>query len=407
MKTFLKIIFWTLFTGLTAFCVCWFGFLIVKSINEYNVMAGASAARSKLADKNKTGPITIGVVCDKENSLDMCQGAKFAAEKINAAGGVNGQKIKLVIKDSKGSAEEVLQVAQEFCEDLNMVAVIGPEYSSLCEIVAPNFEYYGILQISPFATSPDITTKGFSKFFRNIPNDIALVEAAVEAAEFLKWKNIAIAYYDDSYSRRLATMFANDANRHFIKIPVMEEFRKNTPGEHIRKVFSNWKDAYKLDAVFVISITDKDTKTALEQLKKTDIGKPVMLDWGHNIDFLRRHISPDMTIYMPVLVDFETREFQAMADEYEKSAKRPISPLAFQSAEAVRILAKAMKIAGSPDPAKVAKVMKKIKYRDKISNEIVFKENGDIERDIIFLELKDGQIKKLPLVIKTSGKMKK
>jgi len=401
--TFLKFLFWSLFGVLTIFCVCWFGVLIAKSISEYNVMIGASSARSQMAEKDKSAPIRLGVVCDNENSPDLYYGAKFEVEKINAAGGVNGRKLELVFKDNKGSAEKMLQITQEFCEDLKTVAVIGPEYSSFCEMVAPNFEYYGILQISPLATSPDLTTKGFSRFFRNTPDDTALIKVSAEFAEFLKWKNVAIAYYDDSYSGSLATMFSNQASKHFIKIPVMEMLPENAHSKHVMEAFSHWKKAYEFDAIFVISKTEKDLRTALEQLEKANINKPVMLDLGHDVNDLKKFLVKGMTIYMPILVDLKTPEFQKMSEEYKQMINQPISPLAFQSAEAVMLLAEAMKKVGSSDPAKVAQTMKKMKYSDNISGEIAFTENGNIDRNIIFLEIKNGQIEKLPMDLKNSG----
>jgi branched-chain amino acid transport system substrate-binding protein len=398
MKTIFKILFWLILSALTLFCVFWFGSLVLRSMNEYQMMAGAAEARSKLAESvGKDSPIMIGVVCDMDDYSGLYYGAKFAVDKINASGGVNGRKMKIVFRDNEGSAEKMLQVAQEFCDDLKIVAVVGPEFSSFCDISAPNFEYYGILQISPLATASELTAKGFSKFFRNVPNNVQLADAAVRTAEAVKWKNVAVVYFDDAYSVKMASLFANEASKHFIKIPVMEKFPGNIHNMQIKQIFSYWKDAYKFDAVYVISRQRKDMIRTLKELSSTGLKKPVIIDFGYGVELLKELSKKGYPVYMPVFVDIRGDAFKSLSKDYARTMNAPVSVLELQSAEAVNILAEAMGKTGTSDPAKVADALRKMKFSNLPGSEISFLENGDVKKDIMVLEIKDGQLKNVPL----------
>jgi branched-chain amino acid transport system substrate-binding protein len=52
--------------------------------------------------------------------------AEMLVEKINAAGGVNGSMLKLVIKDSKGAPEQAISFVKQLIEEEKVFAIIGP-----------------------------------------------------------------------------------------------------------------------------------------------------------------------------------------------------------------------------------------------------------------------------------------
>jgi len=47
-------------------------------------------------------------------------------EKINAAGGINGQKLELIIKDSGGNPEKAISFAKQLMEEDKVLAILGP-----------------------------------------------------------------------------------------------------------------------------------------------------------------------------------------------------------------------------------------------------------------------------------------
>ena len=54
---------------------------------------------------------------------------EMLVEKINAAGGINGQKIELIIKDSGSKPEKAVSFAKQLIEEEKVLAIIGPSTS--------------------------------------------------------------------------------------------------------------------------------------------------------------------------------------------------------------------------------------------------------------------------------------
>ncbi len=55
--------------------------------------------------------------------------AQMLVEQINAAGGVNGHKIELIVKDSGGNTEKAVSFAKQLIEEEQVLAIIGPSTS--------------------------------------------------------------------------------------------------------------------------------------------------------------------------------------------------------------------------------------------------------------------------------------
>ena len=89
------------------------------------------------------------------------QGVKLAAEEINNAGGViGGRKIRLVIEDDQGKAEEAASAVTKLITRDNVVAVIGENSSNQSLAAAPIAQANGVPMISPSSTNPNVTKKG-------------------------------------------------------------------------------------------------------------------------------------------------------------------------------------------------------------------------------------------------------
>ena len=86
--------------------------------------ANASAADVKIgvAEALSGGAAQYGVAI--RNGLQM------AADEINAAGGVNGNKLQLVVEDEQGKKEEAINVFKKLIFQDNVLMVFGPTLSN-------------------------------------------------------------------------------------------------------------------------------------------------------------------------------------------------------------------------------------------------------------------------------------
>ena len=101
-----------------------------------------------------TGDIPVGVYAaltgDQASFGNATvQGVKLAADEINAAGGVLGRKIKLVIEDDQGRPEQAASVVTKLITNDNVIAVIGENSSSNSLAAAPICQSSKVPMISP------------------------------------------------------------------------------------------------------------------------------------------------------------------------------------------------------------------------------------------------------------------
>ena len=93
------------------------------------------------------------------------QGVRLAADEINASGGVLGRKIRLIVEDDQGKAEEAASVVTKLTTRDNVIAVIGENSSNQSLAAAPMCQAAKVPMISPSSTNPNVTKKG-SYIFR-------------------------------------------------------------------------------------------------------------------------------------------------------------------------------------------------------------------------------------------------
>src|SRR5438477_7005839 len=111
----------------------------------------------------------------------VVNGARIAADEINAKGGVLGKKIELVIEDNKSNPTEAAAVAEKLMTRDKTPVMMGAWGSSLTLAVMPKLQEYETAMIVETSSAGKITTSGNPFVFRISP------PSAVEAAAF---KNI-------------------------------------------------------------------------------------------------------------------------------------------------------------------------------------------------------------------------
>jgi branched-chain amino acid transport system substrate-binding protein len=103
---------------------------IILSVLILGLVWGAAAP----ATRSAAPPIKIGAVFAITGGAANLGGpenntAKMLVDKLNAAGGVNGQKIELIVKDSASKPENALSLAKQLIDEDKVLAIIGPSTS--------------------------------------------------------------------------------------------------------------------------------------------------------------------------------------------------------------------------------------------------------------------------------------
>ena len=87
-------------------------------------------------------------------------GIMMAIDEINAKGGINGRKIKVITEDDQSKQEEAANAVTKLISQNNVIAVLGEVASSASIAAAPICQQNKVPMITPSSTNPEVTKKG-------------------------------------------------------------------------------------------------------------------------------------------------------------------------------------------------------------------------------------------------------
>jgi branched-chain amino acid transport system substrate-binding protein len=162
------------------------------------LLTGAAHAQIKIGI---AGPMTGS---NAAFGAQMKRGAEQAAADINAKGGINGQKIEMVVVDDRGDPKEGVSVANKLVGD-KVTMVIGHFNSGVSIPASEIYAENGILMISPASTNPRLTERSLWNTFRTCGRDDQQGEVAGKAIlGAYKGKKVAIVHDKTTYGKGLA-----------------------------------------------------------------------------------------------------------------------------------------------------------------------------------------------------------
>src|SRR6202158_5289893 len=85
--------------------------------------------------------------------VPVSNGMKMATDEINAAGGVNGRKIKLIVEDSGYDPKKAVLASQKMVERDKIFAMIGPMGSPTVLAAQEVLFDVGVLALLPFSAA--------------------------------------------------------------------------------------------------------------------------------------------------------------------------------------------------------------------------------------------------------------
>ncbi|PLP96455.1 branched chain amino acid ABC transporter substrate-binding protein [Cupriavidus pauculus] len=157
---------------------------------------------------------------------DSANGVRLALEKANAAPGVvGGRQVRFegTFLDDAGDPRLAVVAAQKLC-DMNVVGVVGHVTSGAAVAAAGVYEGCGIPNLSPSATSPELTRLGYKNTFRLTANDARAAGAMARFVAKHKLVDKRVAIIDDrtSYGEGFASAFEKAAGEAGLSIVARE-----------------------------------------------------------------------------------------------------------------------------------------------------------------------------------------
>lgn len=137
--------------------------------------------------------------------LPTVNAAQLVIDKVNAAGGVNGKMVELLVEDDVCKPEVATNTATKLVSD-GVDVVLGHICSGATKAALPIYKNAGVLVMSPSATNPALTQSGeYPNFFRTIAPDDAQAQVDVEfALNTLNYTKIAVIHDKGDYGKGFA-----------------------------------------------------------------------------------------------------------------------------------------------------------------------------------------------------------
>lgn len=179
---------------LSLLAVSMFIFSCTKKANENEILIGSYSS-------NTGATATFGVF--------QLHGTEMAIEEINAAGGINGKKIKHINYDNKSDGDETLAVVNRLISQDKVVAILGEATSGRSKIGAQVAQQNKVPMLTSSATNPDVTKVGNYIFRACFIDPFQGMVMAKFMTENLKLKKAAILRdIKNDYSVGLSDIFA-------------------------------------------------------------------------------------------------------------------------------------------------------------------------------------------------------
>jgi ABC-type branched-subunit amino acid transport system substrate-binding protein len=197
-----------------------------KSLKAFGLAVGAvaltclpAAAQTKVTNEGiSAGEIVIGTHQDlsgpiKVWGVPVANGMKMASEEVNAAGGINGRKIRLVVEDSGYDPKKAVLASQKLIERDKIFAMVGPMGSPTVLAAQDILFDAGVLQLFPL-TAAEFTFKfdpAKPQERLKFNNLLPYVESTRAALKYMmEWKSFkkpCIMHQDDEYGKNVLDGF--------------------------------------------------------------------------------------------------------------------------------------------------------------------------------------------------------
>src|ERR1700761_8191754 len=157
--------------------------------------AAFSFARPAIAQSEpiKSGFLAAMTGPSSAPAIGFNRGVTFAADAINAAGGVKGRKIEIITRDTQGDPTKAVNATQEMISQLKVPAIWGPVNSGEALATTPIMARAKMPNLHPCVVETLIDTTKFPNAFRLAPSNSQWDDAVRNyCLKIVKAKKVAV-----------------------------------------------------------------------------------------------------------------------------------------------------------------------------------------------------------------------
>ncbi len=334
------------------------------------------------------GPLTGPYAADGN---DIKNGVLTAIKVIEDAGGIPGfDKIELFPQDTACDPKQAVAAANKLI-NLEVVGVVGAYCSSSTIPASATLSEQDIIMITPASTHQDVTDRGLPYMFRMCGRDDAQAPAAVKfMKEALNAKTVFIVDDKTTYSQGLADGVAKACKE--MGLEVLGHEHVNQGDKDFSAILTMAKS--KGADVFYMSLQNHSSGSLMAiQARRMGLKSKILSqDAMFHPNFIK--VAKDAAEGVFVTYGYTDKS----TDAYKNYAKiftenyGEIGAYGTYAYDAALSLLKAIKAAGSTEPAKVKAELMKLDYAG-ASKQIKFEANGDSGSSYIAFKIDGGEYK--------------
>ncbi len=353
------------------------------------VLACAKAGSGNEILVGEYGSLTGGIATFGISTRD---GSQQAFDEINAAGGVLGKKIRMLVEDDQSKPEEVGTIVTKLINQRHVLSMLGHVASSYSLAAAPICQANKIPMITPSSTNPRVTQIGDYIFRVCFMDNFQGAVMAKFAADTLKAKRIAILVdIRNDYSVGLQAVFREQFKNRGGTIVAEQSFSQGDSDFHaqLTQIKSTNPDAIYVPAYYT------EVGTIAHQAKELGLMAPLLGGDGWdspklweiggealNGCYFSNHYSTDDP--SPIV--------QKFVQDYKKRYKNQLpDALAALAYDAAKILADAMTRAGSTEGAKVRDAIAATKDYQGVTGKITIGPDRNAVKPAMILKVENGK----------------
>src|SRR5215210_4123235 len=331
-------------------------------------------------------PIKIGVTQPLTGAFAasgnyVTQGARIAEEQINAAGGVLGRKIQLIIEDNKSNPTEAVATAEKLIAKDKVPVMMGAWSSTLTLAIMPKLMEYQVPMLVETSSSGKITTSGNPYIFRISPTSEMEAKAFTPMVKSFGIKKADFLATNNDFGLGASQEFSQMMKAQGVQIGVMETMDPKATdfSAQLAKIKASGGDT-----LFVTTAVEQIT-LILKQAKEQQVKARIITTGGSN--------SPDQLIqqageaangsYHLVFFTPWFPEAVKNADVAKKfvaewnAKKYNVGGLTegFRGYDGIYTIVEAIKQAGKPDAAAIHQALWNVKVKG-INGDIAFIKQG-------------------------------
>lgn len=316
--------------------------------------------------------------------------AQLAIKEINAAGGVDGKKIEVLLKDNKSETAEAATIATSLASEGANV-IIGPATSGASGASIASATKAGVPMITPSGTQTNLVEDSNGKvqdyFFRATFTDGYQGEIMAKYALDTMSAKKVVLYYDNSsdYGKGVAEVF-----KKAYKGEIVAEATFAAGDKDFQAALTKFKDL-KFDAIVMPGYYN-ETGTITKQAREIGLTAPILGSDGFNsplfTELATKSAATDVH-YLSGFVPTANDKAQAFHDAYVAAYNEEPSMFSALAYDAVYMAAEASK--GAKTSTDIKENLASLKDFEGVTGTMSVDKQHNVVKSVYVVILKNGE----------------